>query len=269
MGTGFFAFASSQDIFSLLVSSLPVLIFITYLVIGGYESSKSFVRNRDNTRWHTYHAGTSRFTFLQNIPDKLGISRFLGYHLINPFILQLFVEPLTAIIASIILSLIAFALTGFLPMATLALSTIAGWLFISAIFMHIKALVLYFRMKKQVLNIRDSKIESQNMSAVLNDQVFSSAMIEGINNAPFISSKSTTTSSSVAETAKPTRPESSASYSSYSANVNPQATSGFTVRGFRPQSNNQARASTQDAIKRAMEKDPELEKKFGGLKNDV
>lgn len=234
LSPGISLFVRATDIFSLILGACVVGVLIAYLVIAGTESTKNFIRNRDNIRWHTYHAGTSRFGMLQIIQDKLGISKFLGYHLINPFVLQIFIEPAVAIVISILILVIIAILATFLPYAILLTTSLSGWLFVSAIFMHIKSLILYSQVKNQVLDVRDNQITSKFFPKLVNSEIWTKNMIPDSHN-----------------------PEKTGGYFN---ELDPSQTEGFTVRGIRPESSKGF--STQEAILNALKKNPELEEKF-------
>ena len=191
-----------------LLAWFYVLLILTYFLLGFWEMRNNFNRNKSGQRWHTYNSGTSRFEIFQTIADKQGITDLLGQNLITPFVSQIYLEPLTLFIFSIIVSLFT-ALTS-----VLTLGFLAFWLFYGSIFLFIKGQIMYGRLKNQVLNARDSQIEADFMEKVVSGEL-----------------------------------------------TLPNQTDGLTAISLRPQTSDSVVQTTQDAIKRAMEKNPRIGKR--------
>jgi len=132
-------------------------IFTTYLfcyiILGVNELKRAFERERDGKAWHSYFTGQSRFTFFDDITDQFGLKSYLGTHLVANHIVQLYIEPLFLFILGV--SLIpVFPLVG-------------AWISTGSIAVFVKGQITYSRIKKQVWDMKDSRIESKYMVKAL------------------------------------------------------------------------------------------------------
>ena len=128
---------------------IALLIYaILYMFFGLQELSKQFQRNKEDSPWHSYYTGESRITLLKTISDKLKLQSFLGNHLIANNIIKLYLATLGIV-------------SGFfIPQFGL-------FLVIGAVAIFVRGQVLYSRIKKQILDIKDSQIESQFMGEAI------------------------------------------------------------------------------------------------------
>ena len=136
--------------FSLWVFSVYTIV---YFFLGMREFRTVFERNRDGTKWHSYYHGDTRFSFVENLSEVLGLNESIGQHIIGNHIVKLYIEPLFFMSAGLVS-------IWFLPM-------IGAWFLTGGVVLLIKGHIMYTRLRNEYLDQRDSAIESRNMRGAM------------------------------------------------------------------------------------------------------
>jgi hypothetical protein len=135
------------------IVNFSLYVFISYLAMylffGLGELKKAFEREREGKDWHTYFTGESRFSVLENATEYIGMKSYVGKHLVANHIVQLYVEPL-------FLFSLGISIFIFLPM-------VGSWLVTGSVAVFIRGQLVYNRIRRQVLDMKDSRIESKYM----------------------------------------------------------------------------------------------------------
>lgn len=126
---------------------------IAYILFGLSEFRRQFERARDGKPWHSYNTGQSRVNFLNLIIRGLRLKSLLGKHMIANHVNQLYIEPLFCLC-------VGLALMLFLPV-------IGGYVTVGSILVFIRGQIIFHRVKKQILDIKDSKIETKFMAQAI------------------------------------------------------------------------------------------------------
>jgi len=130
-----------------------VVYIIAYILFGLGEFRRQFERARDGKPWHSYNTGQSRINFLDLIIKGLRLKSLVGKNLIANHLNQLYIEPLFYLCVGL-----AFML--FLPL-------VGGFITLGSILIFVRGQIIFHRVKKQILDIKDSKIESKFMAKAI------------------------------------------------------------------------------------------------------
>lgn len=126
---------------------------IVYIALGLGELRKQFERHKDGKAWHSYHVGESRLKLFQIITEGLKLKSVLGNHLIANHIVQLYIEPL-------FFFSLGLGIVFFIP-------EFGAFLVFGSSMVFIRGQMIYNRIRNQLLDIKDNKIESKFMAEAI------------------------------------------------------------------------------------------------------
>lgn len=128
-------------------------ISLIYFFLGLTELRQHFTKERENESWHSYFTGFSRFSFIENITEFMNLKQIFGQHIIANHIVQIYLEPLFFLSLGLVF-FIFFPIFGF-------------WCILGSMALFLHGQILFSRLKTEMLDQQDSRIESKFMQQAL------------------------------------------------------------------------------------------------------
>jgi len=128
-------------------------ISLTYFFLGLTELRQHFTKEREGELWHSYFTGFSRFRFIEDISEFMNLKQVFGQHIIANHVVQIYLEPLFFLSLGLVF-IIFFPIFGL-------------WCMLGSMALFLHGQILFARLKNEMLDQQDSRIESKFMRASL------------------------------------------------------------------------------------------------------